>query len=107
MAYPADRRKHPRTGIERPCKIFHQPSRRYLSGQTCDFSANGALIRVDSARPLTPGDEIGLAVAWSRKAVLDTAALTPARVVRVTASLGRFQAVAIEFAQDQALRLAA
>lgn len=107
MAHPEDRRKHVRTGIERPCKVFHRASRQYLPAQTCNLSATGALIRVDSAHAVTAGQEIGLAIAWSRRAVLDSAAMTTARVVRVVSMVGRYQAIAVEFAQDQALGLAA
>ncbi len=102
-----DRRQHARTPIDRPCKVYHRASRQYLAARTCDLSSSGALIRVDSARPINPGDELDVFIAWGKKPVVNSGELVPATVVRVAASLERHQAVAVQFAGGQQVALVA
>ncbi len=102
-----DRRLHARTPIDRPCKVYHRASRQYLPARTCDLSSGGALIRIDSARPINPGDELDVFIAWGKKPVVNSAELVPAKVVRVAASLERHQAVAVQFAGERKVALVA
>lgn len=103
MPIATDRRNHTRTQVQRPCKVYCPATHRYLAGETCDLSATGALVRVDSPRPLAVGEEIKVVVAWDRKAVLPAHAMMTGKVVRIAASIGQHQAVAVRFAQEQAL----
>lgn len=102
-----DRRQHARTPIDRPCKVYHRASRQYLPARTCDLSSGGALIRIDSARPINPGDELDVFIAWGKKPVVNSGELVPAKVIRVAASLERHQAVAVQFAGEQQVALVA
>lgn len=97
-ATPAERRRHPRLSVVRPAKVFLKQSLRYAGAETTDLSSGGALIRVDRARALRPGDEIDVAVsAPGTGAVIASDAMTPARVVRVLPIDYFHQAVAVEF----------
>ena len=102
-----DRRQHARTPIDRPCKVYHRASRQYLPARTCDLFFSGALIRIDSACLINPGDELDVFIAWGKKPVVNSAELVPAKVIRVAASLERHQAVAVQFAGEQQVALGA
>lgn len=101
-----ERRREARTALERPCKVFHGPSRRYLMAWTQDLSRGGALMRVDSSRPLKPGDEVEVLIAWRDRQLLDASDQVPAVVVRVLDTGGRWQHVGLRFlAGEDALLL--
>ncbi len=94
-----ERRQFARQAVGRPCKIFHCPSRRYLAARTCDLSAGGALIHLDDARTLTPGEEILLIVDWTGRSVLPADRMVHGKVVRIAGSIGRKQSIGVQFAQ--------
>jgi c-di-GMP-binding flagellar brake protein YcgR len=91
-----DRRAHTRVAIERPCKIFHQASRRYLAAKTTDFCAGGTLCRVTAPRPMSPGDTLDFYIAWDRRALVATSAQLRGTVVRAHFD-GLEQVVAVKF----------
>ncbi|CAG1001602.1 hypothetical protein PHYC_02928 [Phycisphaerales bacterium] len=105
----ADRRRHERLAVTRPCKIYHAGSARYLSGYTRDLSASGALLEIDSPRPVNPDDILDVLVAWNDRALLHERDQIPARVTRVlrTDSPRQFVAVAFSQVQHAAIRAAA
>lgn len=105
--HAAERREHLRTPIDRPCKALHKASRTYMSGRTVNFSPTGVLMVLESPRPLHEGDEVDIGIAWDRRVVLASGAMTRARVVRVSASLGKRQAVALRFIEQGAIAAAA
>lgn len=96
-----DRRDFARTPIERPCKIFHHASRQYIAGRTCDLSSGGLLVRLDTARTFSEGDEVDVIVSWGAPAVVRRGSMVPARIARVAASLGEHQAVGLKYAEPQ------
>lgn len=97
----ADRRTFARSAVQRPCKVYHRASRQYIAGQTCDLSAGGVLVRLDTARNLSPGDEVDVVVSWGAPGVVLHDSMIPATIARVAASLGRHQAVGVRYAQPQ------
>lgn len=107
MSPTIERRRHPRLPVERSCKVFHHPSRTYLAASTCDLSEGGAMIRVDNPRTLRPGDEIEVMIAWSRAPVLQKSRAIAGSVVRVPGSFAKHQFIAVKFAKEQRLSLAA
>ncbi len=96
-----DRRTFARSPIERPCKIYHRASRKYIAGQTCDLSSGGVLLRLDTDRQLAAGDEVDVVISWGAPGVVRHQAMVAARIARVAASLGQHQAVGVRYAQPQ------
>lgn len=97
----ADRRVFARSTIQRPCKVYHRASRQYLAGQTCDLSSGGVLVRLDTARALSPGDEVDVVVSWGSPGVVHHGSMIAATVARVAASLGQHQAIGVRYAEPQ------
>lgn len=104
-----ERRRHARYTVVRPCKVRDCRTLVYSPGQTCDVSAGGALLRIERVRPVMPGDELEVAVAWTPGAVLGSETMVKARVKRVMPIDHYHQAVALEFQSKPAVsqRLAA
>lgn len=96
----ADRRRHVRLDVERPCKVVFPAGRRSLSARTSNVSVTGALLRVDSPRLLSPGETIRLAISWTNAPIIREDQLVSARVVRALGIHGEAQTVAVEFAQS-------
>lgn len=103
----SDRRFNQRQPIARPCKIFHGPSRRYAPARTRNISAGGALLEVDMARQLMPGEEVEMVVAWKPVGVLSAGQMVRARVVRASTGDSGRQMVALEFSDAGHLAIAA
>lgn len=97
MSQNEERRRHQRFGVNRPCKLFHRATRRYLCAETVDVGAGGVLIRVEPTRPIAPGDEISLVVAWNDEVLLCADAQIPGKVLRVLPSSDGMQLIACQF----------
>jgi c-di-GMP-binding flagellar brake protein YcgR len=93
----SERRKHTRMYVRKPCKIFHRQTRQYLAASTHDFSIGGAMVWLESARPLTVGDEIELIVGWGASAIVTADAGVVGQVLRVLPMSEGKQAAAIRF----------
>lgn len=102
-----ERRRHPRTNAVRAAKVFLPEALRFAPAQTTDVSVGGALLCVDRARSLSPGDLIEVLVPPPGAAIAEAKDMTLARVVRVTPVDHFQQAVAIEYAASAAQRRAA
>lgn len=99
-AQPSDRRRYRRVAVAKPAKIFLRDALRYAPAETTDVSAGGALIRVDRARAMRPGDAVDIAVGGpGAPAVIASDAMIEARIVRVLPIDHFHQAVAVEFKQ--------
>ena len=107
MSLTLERRRHPRIPIERACKVYHRPSRTYLAASTSDLSEGGAMIRVDNPRVLNPGDEIDVLVAWTKAPVLQKTRAITGSIIRVPGSFAKHQFIAVKFAKEMELALAA
>lgn len=92
-----ERRRHARYTVVRPCKVRDCRTLVYSPGETSDVSAGGALLRIDRVRPIMPGDELEVAVAWTPGAILGSETMVKARVRRVVPIDHYHQAVALEF----------
>jgi len=92
-----ERRRHPRLTLVRPCKVRDCRTLVFSPGLTSDVSVSGALLRIDRTRPIAPGDELEVAVAWTRDAVLSAQSMVRAKVRRVTPIDHHHQSVAVEF----------
>jgi hypothetical protein len=97
MTQVQDRRRHQRFGVNRPCKLFHRATRRYLCAETVDVAAGGVLIRIEPTRPIAPGDEISVVVAWNDEVLLSADAQIPGKVLRVLPAENGMQLIACEF----------
>lgn len=95
-----DRRVNPRITVTKPCKVLHVATRKYLPAKTCDVSAGGALLKVTTPRPLVPGEEIEVFIAWDNKSLLTTGEQVRAHVMR-TYFDGVEQMVGVRFVQSE------
>lgn len=102
MTSENERRRHERNIVVRPCKVRDRRNLLFSAGQTHDVSESGALVKVDSARAFTPGDELEVAIAWNHDPVLAAEGLVRARVRRVTPIDYHHQALALEFVRAEA-----
>ena len=102
-----DRRRSPRHQVVRPCKLFRHATGRYTAACTRNVSDSGVLIDIESPRPLTVGERLGVGIAWTRSAVLCDAAMLTGEVVRVEDDGEDRQIVAVRFAAPAALAAAA
>ncbi len=96
-----DRRRWERRDIDRPCKVYHAPSARFISGRAANVSTGGALIAIEPHRSLRAGDEVQVAIAWADSVVLPVGSMIPARVVRVGGD-DRAEAIALEYGHTSA-----
>lgn len=95
----SERRVNPRIVVTKPCKVMHVATRKYLPAQTCDISSGGALLRITTPRPLAPGDEIQVFIAWDHRNLLTTGEQVRAHVMR-TYFDGVEQIIGVRFAQS-------
>ena len=102
-----ERRRDTRVQVTRPVKIRCADTGKYYVGTTRNVSASGAMVQVDQRLPWTVGQEVSLALAWTtRQVVLSAANMAPGKVVRGP-KLDRSDHVAIEFQQTQELAFSA
>lgn len=103
----ADRRRHSRMYVRKPCKILHKLSGQFLVASTHDFSVGGAMIWLEPGRTVSAGDEIDVIVGWNSAAVVRQDSSMTATVLRALPMDGGKQAVAVQFKVPQVGRLAA
>jgi c-di-GMP-binding flagellar brake protein YcgR len=99
MATTRERRLNARQTVTRPCTLFRRRTQRFVAAQTVDISAGGALVEVQSPRPLVEGETIDVGVAWTASPVISQRTLIEAKVVRIVDAhpeSGR-QTVAVRF----------
>jgi c-di-GMP-binding flagellar brake protein YcgR len=96
-----ERRRCERHQIVKDCKLRGCSAPAFTPAQTTNLSLSGALIRIPTARPFAPGDEIELALPASNEPLITSDALIHARVRRVIPIDHHHQALGIEF--DEAL----
>lgn len=94
-----DRRRHQRHGIVTTCKVYHPASRRFASGRTKDLSSSGALLRVETSRPMMPGEPIDVALSLNPKPLLTSTTMIRSRVIRSLPIGDSAQELAVEFEQ--------
>ncbi len=92
-----DRRRHVRRSLAHSCKLRHAEGLRYVSAHTRDLSEGGALLTLETSRPLVEGQEITLAIDFHGRAVLTQSQMVEAKVVRAGPVLNRVQSVAVAF----------
>ena len=107
MATTTERRLFPRETITRPCTLFRRRTQRFVAARTCDLSPGGALLEVESARPLVPGEKLDVGVAWTSSPVIPRDALVEAKIVRVTERGPNRQVVAVRFDRADSALVAA
>jgi len=92
---------HPRRSVEIACKIRCPGTGRYLQAHTSDVSSGGALLTVQTPRPLADGQRVDVALRDDGRAIISKAELIPAHIVRSSARLERRQVVAVQFDRPQ------
>lgn len=102
-----ERRRYPRTVLSRPCKVYRHATRRFIAARTLDVSGGGTLLSLDTARPLSPGEEIDLIIAWDTSGVVPIDSMLAARTVRTHRSGPDNQTVAVQFEVPTELAAAA
>ena len=106
-----DRRRAPRLALDRPAKIARHAAARYEPAITVNVSTSGALLDIVSARPVTVGERLGVAVAWAREGLISSTNVLPAKVVRCDGPgdgpSDRAQRIAVEFLVPAEVELAA
>ncbi len=103
MATTRERRVHARQSLARPCTLFRRRTQRFAAALTRDISAGGALIEIETARPLVEGEMIDVGIAWSPSPVLSSSALVEAKIVRVLQCDATHQVVAVRFDRSDVL----
>jgi c-di-GMP-binding flagellar brake protein YcgR len=102
-----DRRRHPRLDLAAPCKVYHPASRRFAAARTKNVSAGGALLRVETGRPLMPGEPIDVALSLEPKPLLQSVSMIAARVIRSLPIGDNAQELAVRFEREIDLAQAA
>lgn len=92
-----ERRRHDRLALARACKLRAQRDLRYQPARTRDISAGGALLELDSPRPLAEGQSIAIAIDFAGRSLLTQEQVVEAKVVRAGPVLNRRQTVAVAF----------
>lgn len=102
-----DRRRYPRIDLAAPCKVYHPASRRFAAARTRNLSAGGALLRVETGRPLMPGESIDVALSLEPKPLLQSISMIPSRVIRSLPVGDNAQELAVQFERPIELAKAA
>ena len=102
-----ERRQHPRIPIQRPARLVKDDSPSGLTfARTSDVSLGGALIEIAASRPFNIGDAVRVAI-LGESVVIDPRTMADATVVRVEPAGPGRQLVAVRYAKERALPLAA
>ncbi len=102
-----ERRRHERTALERPCKVLHAPTLRYMVARTRDLSPGGALLEVCQQRRLGVGDRVDILVDWASRGLVNRETMLGARIVRLGDCDGDRQQIGVAFERELAVTLAA
>jgi len=104
-----ERRQDPRMNVTAAVKIFDPASGKYRSGITRNLSAGGALVEVRGGMLASVGDQIGMAIDFTRAAgVVRHDDLKPVVVTRIApASTPIARLVAVRFVEQQSVTRAA
>ncbi len=98
-----DRRRDARLMLERPAKVQCLHTGRYLAGRTTNLSSSGALVEINHASLLIPGQRVKVGIAQtSQDVILQAEQMSEATVVRSMGHRGS-QTVAVMFDQRQEL----
>ncbi len=92
-----DRRRHPRREVERPGKVYHLPSRRFVPARTVNVSDGGALLLVSSGRSMGEGEGLDVAILWGPGGLIPDRTMLRGRVVRSVPAGPEAQMVAVRF----------
>lgn len=103
----AERRRHERCPMIKPCKVRDRRGLLFSPGHTTNLSISGALINIDRARPFAKGDELDLVIAPPSGTVVASSSMVRAVVRRITPIDFHHQAVAVEFEHPQSMLAAA
>ena len=102
-----DRRSHRRFDVQRPGKVFRRSNQQYVPASSRDLSFGGALLEVESERGFNVGEVLDVGIALTQKAVVPSAALLRAVVVRSHAVGEHRQLVAVRYLHREPVSAAA
>ena len=102
-----DRRSHRRFDVQRPGKVFRRSNQQYVPASSRDLSFGGALLEVESERGFNVGEVLDVGIALTQKAVVPSAALLRAVVVRSHAVGEHRQLVAVRYLHREPVSTAA
>ncbi|MBL8764268.1 MAG: PilZ domain-containing protein [Phycisphaerae bacterium] len=102
-----ERRAHERHNMLCPGKVFHIRSHRFLPARTINLSTYGALLEVQSDRPLIAGETLDVGVAVTDTPILRAEALINSKVIRSSLSGDGNQRVAVQFSRAMSLPVVA
>ena len=103
----SDRRRHKRFPVARPGKLFRRSTQQYAPVRTLNLSFSGALLEIQSERPIVVGELIDLGVAFRDRTVVESKSLVQGIVARVETLAADRQRVAVRYIQPSALLAAA
>ena len=102
-----DRRHSTRLLIRRPSKLFNELTGKYLSAQTCNVSASGAMLTVNRPGRLLPGQHVRVGISTvPDQGIIKAEAMQSARVLRSMID-GERHYVAVAFDEPRILSDAA
>jgi hypothetical protein len=98
-AFPsfAERRRFPRHSATRNCRLFRPSFNAFGSGQTCDYSAGGALLDIASARPLQVGETVDVLIEFKLSGVLSSQRGVRSTIIRADNTGIGMQRIAVKF----------
>lgn len=100
-----DRRAHRRTRVKRPGKLYDPRADKYYPCSTCDVSASGVLLELESSIAARPGDMMQVGIAETRRQpLLRHHTMAEATVVRLLRGEDGRVLLAAEFADRLADR---
>jgi hypothetical protein len=95
-----ERRSHPRSRSQRPCKLLDPRSRKYHGGRTVDVARGGALIEFNKPLPLDVGQTLFIDIIGdAAHGLIRAEDMHEATVVRVHLTEGRETRLAVAYAQ--------
>jgi len=103
----ADRRRDKRFSIARPGKLFRRATQQYAPVTTLNLSSSGALVEIQTTRPLAVGEIIDLGVAFRDAALVSSKSLVQGFVARTRSLADNRQIVAVRYVQPRAMLAAA
>lgn len=99
----ADRRRNKRFAVARPGKAFRRSTQQYAAVISRNLSVGGALLEVQTERPIGVGELMDVAIAFRDRPVLQSESLISAIVTRAEPVSGGRQTVAVRYIEPVAM----
>lgn len=99
----AERRRNKRFSVARPGKAFRRSTQQYAPITSRNLSVGGALLEVQTQRPIGVGELVDVAIAFRERPVLQSESLVSAIVTRAEPVQDGRQTVAVRYIEPVAM----